>query len=172
MLTETINKILLTELPTFNMSFLTSDTTNDALISVDNESHTTINIGFALRQSKLTTKKLKKDAIIDNYDTDINNYEENINLKCSSGFYLKAANPALLSLAKQSCDVSSPLAIKYVFLHCTNTRISLDSHNLLVNYTYFFEIRDRLGDVLGKVTVHCHFTSKLVQSWSEFQLQE
>ena len=45
------------------------------------------------------TKNLKRDAIIDNYDTVINNYDENVNLKCSSGFYLEVANPALLALA-------------------------------------------------------------------------
>ena len=145
------------------MKCIAGEVNNDALTSVNNASPSIRHTEFAMKQSKLT-KNLKKDATIINYDTLVNNYEENVNLKCSSGFYLQVANPALLALAKQSSNSSSPLAIKDLLIHCTNSRISLDSHDLLVNHTYFFEVLDRpLGNLLGKVTVHCHVTSRLVQ---------
>ena len=47
--------------------------------------------------------------------------------------YLEVARPALLFLAKQSCDDSS-LTINDVIIHCTNSRVNLDDQNLLVNY--------------------------------------
>ena len=69
-----------------------------ALVEPSNEaleyplSASTRHTGFSLDQSK-QTKNLKKDALIVNYDTVVNNYNENVNVKCSSGFYLKVANP-------------------------------------------------------------------------------
>ena len=58
---------------------------DEAPLSVNAPTHSTRHTDFALKQSKLT-KNLKKDAISTNYETVINNYDENINLKCSSGF--------------------------------------------------------------------------------------
>ena len=136
---------------------------DEALASVDSSlSYNTRHTGFALNQSKLL-KNLQKDADINDYDTVINNFNENINVKCSSGFYVEVASPALLSLAKQTCDTSW-LTIKSVRISCFNSRVSIDDHNLLVNNTYFFDLFDDMsGSTLGRVTVHCHVTSKLVQ---------
>ena len=89
------------------MSYITSEVNNEALTSVNNVSSSIRHTDFAMKQLKLT-KNLKKDAIIINYDTIVNNYEENVNLKCSSGFYLQVANPALLALAKQSSCYQRP----------------------------------------------------------------
>ena len=135
---------------------------NEALVSVENAHEiNTRHTGFALNQSK-QIKNLRRDAVIENYDTVINNHDENLNAKCSSGFYLEVASPALLSLAKQTCDAS--LVINDVGIKCLNSRISLDSHNLLVNSTFFFDLLDTAsGESLGKVTIHCHVTTKVVQ---------
>ena len=67
---------------------------DEALASVDSSlSYNTRHTGIALNQSKLL-KNLQKDADINDYDTVINNFNENINVKCSSGFYVKVASPA------------------------------------------------------------------------------
>ena len=108
-------------------------------------------------------KNLRQDADIPDFDTVINNYDENVNIKCSSGFFLEVARPAILSLSKQTCDTSK-LIIKNVKISCTNSRISLDNHNLQVNSTLFFNLHDCITEVLlGKVTVHIHVTTKVVQ---------
>ena len=52
--------------------------------------------------------------------------------------YLEVARPALLFLAKQSCDDSS-LMINDVIIHCTNSRVNLNNQNLLVNYIFSFD---------------------------------
>ena len=96
---------------------------NEALASVDNgHLSNTRHTGFALDQSK-QIKNLRRDAVIENFDTVINNHNENINVKCSSGFYLEVTCPSLLSLAKQTCDAS--LVINNVAIKCLNSRISL-----------------------------------------------
>ena len=95
-----------------------------------------------------------KDAVIKDFDTVYNNFNENINVKCSCGFYLWVASPVLLDLAKQTCDTG--LVISNINIKCTNSRISLDENNLHVNSTYFFELSDSDTEaLLGKVTVHC-----------------
>ena len=63
---------------------------------------------FALNKKKLT-KNLKKDATINPYDIVRNNFDENLNIKCSSGFFLDVICPGFLSLAMQSSNASNPL---------------------------------------------------------------
>ena len=123
-----------------------------ALVEPSNEaleyplSASTRHTGFSLDQSK-QTNNLKKDALVVNYDTVVNNYNENVNVKCSSGFYLKVANPALLFLAKQSANLVNSLVINTVKIHCTNSDVS--------NCTS--------GNTLGTVTIHSHVSTRLVQ---------
>ena len=131
-----------------------------ALIRAEPE-HVQRHTGFALNQSK-QVKNLVKDAAIKDFDTVYNNFNENINVKCSSGFYLWVATPVLLDLAKQACDTN--LTISNINIQCTNNRISLDENNLHVNSTYFFELADSVTEaLLGRVTVHCHVTTKVIQ---------
>ena len=143
---------------------MTSVISNKTQYCVDQtRKYNTRHTGYSLNQSKQTTN-LIKDATENNYDLVVNNHDENVNVKCSSGFYLEVANPALLFLAKQSSDISSTLIIDKVIIRCTNSRASLDNCSLLVNLTYFFDLCDSMnGDVLGSVTIHCHITTKLVQ---------
>ena len=133
--------------------------TNDALFSADHTSSRSL--GFALNRAK-QTKNLIKDTNVQDYDMVRNNHDENVNVKCSSGFYLEVAHPALLYLAKLSLD--QVLIINNVKILCTNTRISLDDNNLLVNSSYFFNLLESITEnILGTVTIHCHVTTKLVQ---------
>ena len=135
--------------------------TNETLARVDNISYfDTRHAAFALNCTK-QLKNLRKDAIIEDFDIVINNHEENVNVKCSSGFYLKVASPALLSLANQT--VEKPLELCNLKIKCCNSKISLDTANLLINSTYSFDLADNSNLVLGRVTVHCHVTTKVVQ---------
>ena len=130
--------------------------------SVDKQNYNTRQAGFTLNQGK-QFENLRKDSNIANYDTVINNFNENMNVKCNSGFYIQVASPALLSLAKQTSQPHS-LVINNIRIRCSNRRISLDNQNLLVNSTYFFDLLEPTNDkVLGKVTIHCHVTTKVVQ---------
>ena len=140
-----------------------TEQTDVTLPSVDNNLiYSTRQAGFALNRTK-QLDNLTKDTDIMNYDMVANNFNENVNVKCNSGFYIQVASPALHSLAKQTCDPQS-LVINNIKIKCSNSRISLDNHNLMVNSTYFFDLLEASTDiVLGKVTVHCHVTTKVVQ---------
>ena len=59
--------------------------TDKAPTSVNAKYYTRLT-GFSLNHTK-QMKNLKKDANIANFDTVINNHNENINIKCSSGFF-------------------------------------------------------------------------------------
>ena len=91
---------------------------------------------FALNKKKLT-KNLKKDALIHVYETVINNFDENVNIKCSSGFFLEVINPSFLELAIQTSIPSNPLVIDGMTIVCTNERTSLDNLDLKLNTTYW-----------------------------------
>ena len=141
---------------------ITQNMGSDTEVLDNNPSYNTRHTGFSLDQSK-QKNNLKKDALIDNYDIVINNFNENVNVKCSSGFYLKVGNPALLFLARQASDSSKPLIIDNVKIHCKNSVTTLDNHNLLVNFTYFYDLDCSLGNILGTVTIHSHVSTRLVQ---------
>ena len=73
------------------------------------------------------------------------------------------ASPAILDLARQTCEDKS-FIISNIIIRCSNSRISLDENNLHVNSTYFFDLTDLTHDApIGKVTIHCHVTTKVIQ---------
>ena len=84
-------------LPRIELSVVTLASVNNR----KNLNYNTRQAGFTLNQGK-QFDNLKKDSNIANYDTVLNNFNENMNVKCNSGFYIQVASPALLSLAKQT----------------------------------------------------------------------
>ena len=118
--------------------------------------------GFTVNQSKLS-KNLKKDASIQDYEIITNNFDENVNIKCSSGFYNEVARPAILSLAKQASVSPSPVIMNDVQIQCRTNRVSFDDHDLLVNSTFCFDLLNIVGMSIGIVSIHCHNTTRLVQ---------
>ena len=149
-------------------TILLSDNSNDNLEAKSDNVYSAVNYDkklttratFALNKKK-HMNNLKKDAVIEDYQVTFNNFNENVNIKCSSGFFLAVANPALLVLAKESFDVSR---INNMDIQCMNNRISLDICDLQINNVYFFNIVDPTDKVIiANVTIHCHITTKLIQ---------
>ena len=71
---------------------------------------TTRRATFALNKKKLTNTWVK-DAHLESFEVAINNFDQNVNVKCSSGFFLTVANPVCLDLARQCSDSSKPFII-------------------------------------------------------------
>ena len=119
---------------------------------------------FALNKKK-QLKNLKKDAQISTFHAIANNFNENVNIKCSSGFFLQVASPGFHDLASQSSDNSDQLAINDMLIHCSESRVSLDKLDLLLNRLYTFNIATTNNPLVtvASVTVHVYVTSKLVQ---------
>ena len=105
---------------------------------------------YNLNKEKIV-KSLVNDAFKDDFETIFNNFNENVNIKCSSGFFLEVAGPALIDLAKQSLN---KIPIKNCFIQCTNTRTSLDIFDLHVNSIFFFNISNVDKSIIGSVTIH------------------
>ena len=145
------------------------DDTTGRTVDIDNRDVSTHTINtrratFALNQKKLT-KTLIKDAHIEDFEVVTNNFDQNVNIKCSSGFFLTVATPVCLDLAKQCSDSSNPLIINNFAILCTNNRTSLDDANLRLNVMYTFDITpsDSTNNPTASVTIHCHTTTQLVQ---------
>ena len=90
---------------------------NEALISVDNaQKHDTRQTGFSLDQSKLT-KNLIKDAIINDYKKIVNNYEENVNIKCK-WFLFRSCEPSIALLSQTNVMIPlswSSMKLQFLF---------------------------------------------------------
>ena len=115
--------------------------------------------GYALNQKKLI-KNLKKDAVINAFDTVFNNHNENVSIKCNSGFFLEIF-PSFHDLA-QKCV--TPMIFNHFRIVCTNEKTSLDHLNLHVNNLYLFDVLSLDNDaVVAHVSVHIHITTKLIQ---------
>ena len=54
---------------------------------------------YCLNKNKQVTG-IQNDATLIDYDVELNNFEENATIKCSSGFYAQVAKPFFASLAK------------------------------------------------------------------------
>ena len=142
---------------------LTDEATNADNVALDyprTPVYRTRRAGYTLNQKKLV-KNLKKDAIINTFDTVFNNHNENVSIKCNSGFFLEVIGPCFHDLAKKSAGT---ITINNFRIICTNDKISLDQLNLNVNSLYRFDILSIENDsVVANVTVHCHITTKLVR---------
>ena len=125
---------------------------------------TTRRATFALNKKKLTNT-LVKDAHLESFEVAIHNFDQNVNVKCYSGFFFTVANPVCLDLARQCSDSSKPFIINNHAILCTNNRTSLDEADLRLNVMYTYDITnpDNLDQAIASVTIHCHTTTQLVQ---------
>ena len=138
-------------------------TTDNGVCKTPTIGYKTKRAAFALNKKKLT-KNLKKDAQIAMFDTTVNNYDENISIKCSSGFFLEVASPGFHDLAMQSSGHTNALTVNDIKIHCSDSKASLDESDLLLNRSYSFILCERTNTViLATVKVHVHITTKLVQ---------
>ena len=87
---QTVNTLALTLFSQAQIDMIAvTGQSDEAQLSADNPiSYNTRLAGFALNQSK-QSKYLRQDA---DFETVVNNFNENGNMKCNSGFYLEVAS--------------------------------------------------------------------------------
>ena len=111
---------------------------------------------FSLNQD-IQVEKLVNDASINNCEFSQNNSDQNVNIKCSAGFYKAVAMPAFSSLSPGFSHLS-PIAT----ITCSNIEPSVDYKGIEFNRIFWFSARDSSG-VSASITVHLHHTTRMVQ---------
>ena len=111
---------------------------------------------FELNQAKQTAG-IYRDAQIQDFKIVHKDNDKNINIECSSGFYVQVAKPTLCSLSQDYIQPVLGLSIS-----CDNITKNVDALGHEVNLTLFFKIT-LSNDNTAKVTIHAHNSTRLVQ---------
>ena len=77
---------------------------------------------------------LARDSSKADFEIEIT-HETNVNVHCSSGFYLSVARPAFSSISNEFRTIVAGISIK-----CTETRSEKDRHGSGVNSVFWFKV--------------------------------
>ena len=119
--------------------------------------HTVHTASYFLNRKK-QSEKICKDASKDNMEVTTNNRNQNVNIQCSLGFYLVVARPCISSLTKGSTSQVSEIQIT-----CKEEFLQVDKSGAPDFTRLTFELKGHAQSVLGKVVLHLHHTTRLVQ---------
>ena len=112
---------------------------------------------FLNRQKQ--SNKICTDAARDDIEVTINNNDTNVNIQCSSGFYLVVARPCISSFSKGATCQFNGLQVV-----CKDDFIQVDKSGASDFSRLAFDLKDTdQQKSLGKVTVHLRHTTRLVQ---------
>ena len=111
---------------------------------------------FALNQTK-QMMKIKEDALLNDYEVTINNSDQNVTIKCSSGFYIQVGKSCFVTLEKRSVLSKTKIAITMDEVTKTKDKNGLESTSLM-NFSIMSELAR-----LGGVAVHLHHSSRTIQ---------
>ena len=111
---------------------------------------------FAFNKDK-QTEKIKKDALINDFEVTVNNQDQNANVKCSSGFYLQVARSSLGTLKNNSILPCGKFTITVDKTTVTNEKNGIEATKL-IHLSLSHEQK-----YLGGVTVHMHHSTRTIQ---------
>ena len=102
-------------------------------------------------------EKIVKDASATDYDVNINSSDQNVTIKCSTGFYIQVAKPTFLTL-----DDSATLSVNEINISIINSSITKDIGGVEATKLIHFSFA-RLFGPMGGVTVHLHHSTRTIQ---------
>ena len=111
---------------------------------------------YTLNQQK-QTDKIRDDAVIDDYEINVNNKDQNVTVKCSSGFYLQVARAYLGYLKDKSVLSCEGIAIVVDKSVVTKDQLGTEATKQ-ISLTFMSNQR-----FLGGVSVHLHHSTRTVQ---------
>ena len=95
-----------------------------------NDSHDTRTAGFTFNQDK-QTEKIRQDASISDFEVNINNNDQNVTIKCSTGFYIQVARASFITLNIQSVFTRGKTAITVNNITLTFDQKGVESTRLI-----------------------------------------
>ena len=111
---------------------------------------------FTLNQQK-QTKRIIDDTMLNDYEVNVNNNNENCTIKCSSGFYFQVSKPCFATL-----NVNSVLNFKDVGITVTEVLPFLDRNKCEFGRRPRFAFLTH-NDNLGGVVVHLQHSNRNIQ---------
>lgn len=119
-------------------------------------SHTCRTAKYTFNQQK-QTDKIKDDALIDDFDININNKDQNATVKCSSGFYLQVARAYLGYLEDKTVLSCESIAITVDKSVVTKDQLGIEATKQIA---FTFMLNQKF---LGGVSVHLHHSTRTIQ---------
>ena len=119
--------------------------------------HTRVrNTGYMLDRDR-QIKKLHKDTVGADFAIEVNNKNENVTIRCNTGFYSTVAVPTIQSLAR-----SEDLVLGGVAVRCQDIIGNLDTTQALQTSVLKFGLSKDTSS-LGSVRIHLHHTARKIQ---------
>ena len=112
---------------------------------------------YHLNQSKQAAK-VAKDASRDDMEITVNNNDTNVNVKCSSGFFIVVAQPCLSSLSQGATKQYSDIQVA-----CTEVFKLVDKGGFTDFLRLSFDLLGSDQSLIGKICVHLRHTTRLIQ---------
>ena len=113
-----------------------------------------IDTPVSVRSADFTFNKTKQiNANLPDYAVNLNNFNENATIKCSSGFYAAIVKPLFASLNLYSIFSCLNISVKLVEMIATNDKNKHEANSKLT-----FNFTSQHGD-LGGVVVHTYHSS-------------
>jgi hypothetical protein len=92
---------------------------------------------YAFNQDK-QTEKIRKDALINDYEVTVNNLDQNANIKCSVGFYIQVERASLGTLKNPSVLSSGNITISIDRITVSNEKNGIEATRL-INFSFMSE---------------------------------
>ena len=111
---------------------------------------------FVFNQEK-QTDKIKKDAVLNDFEVNVNNNDENATVKCSTGFYIQVARSSIGSFNDHTTLACGVIAITIDKVTITEDQVGTEATKVI--YLSFMSQLRRIGGL----TVHLHHSSRTIQ---------
>ena len=111
---------------------------------------------YSLNQEK-QTRKIIEDASLNDYEVTVNNADQNVTIKCSSGFYIQVAKASFVTLEKPTVLSATNVTITVDDVIKTKDMNGLEATKLI----HFSFLNEQVS--LGGVAVHLHHSTRTIQ---------
>jgi hypothetical protein len=111
---------------------------------------------YSLNQAKQMSK-IRDDAALDDFQVTVNNNDQNVTIKCSSGFYIQVAKASFVTMKKHSVFSAADVAITVDEVTVTTDQKGLEA-TMLMHFSFMDE-----KVALGGVAVHLHHSTRTIQ---------
>ena len=125
---------------------------------------------YALNSENLVSNLVRDASLVQDIICEFNCGGQNVNIKCSSGFYAAVAKPSLCSISEgHSLTVQAIVAT--VTTPGTDTT---DMNGLAVNTLLKISLKTAStpASILGSLTIHLHHTTRLIQIQGNFKMPD
>ena len=112
---------------------------------------------YTLKQSKQFSR-LVNDTTIEDFDITVSPVAHNVNIKCSTGFYSLVVLPAFSTISESFRNIVDDILIRV-----SSIKGHFDNADSNVAGVIVFTLECKEGKNIGSVTMHLHYTSRLLQ---------